>query len=115
MLDKIDYTRPIGQRFQFGDIRLEVKEGRNCRQCLFYGRRGRDDMCRLFEYADNYDMAYYVGYCSPNYRKDATGVHFEEVTKPKKRSNRNHYGKFNKTGWGTIQVPTRVSRGQGST
>ena len=105
MLEKIELTRPIGQRFQLGGIRLEVKEGRNCRRCLFYKRLGSDDMCRLFECDVNYEMAYYIGYCSPNFRKDGIGVHFEEVPKPKKRSNKNYYGKFNKTGGGTLHVP----------
>ena len=97
MIEKIDLTRPIGERFQLGGIRLEVKESRNCRRCLFYNRRGRDDMCGLLDSTENYEIAYYVGYCSPNFRKDGIGVHFEEVQKPKKRSNKNNYGKLNKS------------------
>ena len=82
MIDKIELSRPIGQRFKLGGLLLEVKEGNNCQQCYFCKRFVNDKFGRHFRCQVDLYWAAYIGYCTASKRKDATGVHFEKVLKP---------------------------------
>ena len=69
--------RPIGDKFDFGGITLEVVESNSCKGCIFFGGG---------VYCDEYNHNI-VGNCGPFVRSDEKSVIFKEVEK---------YGKTNR-------------------
>lgn len=60
-------TRPIGERFQDGDVTLEVKKNEHCEGC--YYNTGKECVA-------TYDVA---GECASGLRSDKKPVIFEKV------------------------------------
>ena len=61
--------RPIGDKFDFGGVTLEVVESDSCNECIFFG-------CGVYCDVYNHNI---VGYCGPFVRNDEKSVIFKEV------------------------------------
>ena len=101
-------TRPVGERFKFQHVFLEVRAAPDCNGCYFHHDDGEGNICKFNEGRYNMNEFEYVGYCLMEERPDRKNVIFRKVLKPLKRYNRNEYTKkILQTRGRTIHVPRR--------
>lgn len=64
-----EITRPIGEVFRYGKMKLQVVENKSCKGCFFDGNECWN--------IDNDD----AGHCYAKYRDDRKNVIFKRITK----------------------------------
>ena len=75
------FYRPVGERFMFRDVELEVKATCRCDGCYFYENDHHQNKCALVAIHGRYfrDEKNSLGPCSVWHRADSQSVIFKEV------------------------------------
>ena len=75
------FYRPVGDRFMFRDVELEVKATCRCNGCYFYENDHHQNQCALVAIRGRYyrEEKNSLGPCSIDFRADDQSVIFKQV------------------------------------
>ena len=75
------FYRPVGERFKFRDVKLEVTASFRCDGCYFYENDHHQNVCQLLQFRSNFTREELLspGLCTICSRSDNQSVIFKLV------------------------------------